>query len=85
MNPIILLLKEAQLSDEKIKSIFNELTQNPIAAMSTISSLGIAPEKLQPVMMQVMTNPSLINDAVEELGLDKDALEKAKQELKSQQ
>lgn len=84
MNPIIQLLKEAQINEERIKSIFEELTQNPIAAMSTIGSLGIAPEKLQPVMMQVMTNPNLIQEAVEELGLDTEALEQAKQKLKQQ-
>jgi len=81
MNPIIQLLKDANISDEQIKDIFQSLTENPIMAMTTIGQLGIPPEKLQPVMMQVMTNPELIKEAVEELGLDFSAVEKAKQTL----
>lgn len=81
MNPIIELLKEANISDEQIRSIFEELTTNPIMAMATIGQLGIAPEKLQPVMGQVMLNPDLIKQAVEELGLDYSAVEKAKSQL----
>ncbi len=81
MNPIIQLLKDQQLSDERISAIFKELTENPLAAMNTIAGLGIPQDQLQPVMMQVMTNPSLIQEAVIELGLDERALEKAKQEL----
>ena len=81
MNPIIQLLKEANVSDEQIRSIFEELTTNPMMAMATIGQLGIAPEKLQPVMTQVMMNPDLIKQAVEELGLDYSAVEKAKSQL----
>ena len=82
MNPIIQLLKTQNISDEKIASIFKELTENPLMAMNTIASLGIPQEQLQPVMMQVMTNPALIKEAVEELGLDFSAVEKAKAQLK---
>ena len=84
MNPILQLLKDANISDEKTKEIFQALTENPLMAMSTIGELGIAPDKLQAVMMQVMTNPDLIKDAVNELGLDFSAVEKAKQQLKPQ-
>lgn len=82
MNPIIQLLKAQNISDEKIASIFKELTENPLMAMNTIAGLGIPQEQLQPVMMQVMTNPALIKEAVEELGLDFSAVEKAKAQLK---
>ncbi|MBO9492383.1 DUF2999 family protein [Endozoicomonas sp. G2_1] len=82
MNPIIQLLKAQNISDEKIASIFKELTENPLMAMNTIAGLGIPQEQLQPVMMQVMTNPTLIKEAVEELGLDFSAVEKAKAQLK---
>lgn len=81
MNPIIQLLKEANISDAQIADIFTALTENPLMAMATITQLGIAPEKLQPVMMQVMTNPALIKEAVEELGLDFSAVEAAKETL----
>ena len=81
MNPIIQLLKDANIGDEKIKEIFQALTENPLMAMATIGQLGIPPEQLQPVMMQVMTNPALIKEAVEELGLDFSAVEKAKEQL----
>ncbi|WP_448212232.1 DUF2999 family protein [Colwellia sp. MEBiC06753] len=84
MNPIIELLKEQNISQEQTAAIFKELTENPLMAMNTIASLGIAPEKLQAVMMQVMTNPTLIKDAVEELGLDFSAVEKAKQQIDQQ-
>ncbi|QOL24344.1 DUF2999 family protein [Thalassotalea sp. LPB0316] len=84
MNPIIALLKDNHISDEQIKTIFTELTQNPLMAMATIGSLGIPQEQLQPVMMQVMTNPSLIKEAVAELGLDMAALEQAKAQLDQQ-
>jgi len=81
MNPILQLLKEANISDEQIRSIFEELTTNPLMAMATIGQLGLAPEKLQPVMTQVMMNPDLIKQAVDELGLDYLAVEKAKDQL----
>lgn len=81
MNPIIQTLKEHNVSDEKIAEVFQTLTQNPLAAMAIIQSLGIPQEKLQPLMMQVMTNPSLIKEAVEELGLDFSKVEEAKAKL----
>lgn len=82
MNPIIELLKDANISGEQTKEIFQALIDNPLMAMATIGQLGIAPEKLQAVMMQVMTNPGLIKEAVDELGLDFSAVEKAKQKMK---
>mgnify|MGYP003389323950 CR=1 FL=1 len=81
MNPIIQLLKDANISEQQTKDIFQSLTDNPLMAMNTIGQLGIAPEKLQAVMMQVMTQPNLIKEAVEELGLDFSAVEKAKEQL----
>ncbi|GAL30619.1 hypothetical protein JCM19239_2238 [Vibrio variabilis] len=39
MNPIIALLKENNIGDAQINEIFETLTQNPLAAMATISSL----------------------------------------------
>lgn len=85
MNPIIQTLKEHNVSDEKIAEVFQTLTQNPLAAMAVIQSLGIPQEKLQPLMMQVMTNPSLIKEAVEELGLDFSKVEEAKAKLEENQ
>ena len=82
MNPIIQLLKDANVSDEKTKEVFQALVENPLMAMATIGQLGIEPDKLQAVMMQVMTQPTLIKEAVEELGLDFSAVEKAKEQLK---
>ena len=84
MNPILQLLKDANISDEKTKEIFQALTENPLMAMTTISQLGIDSAKLQAVMMQVMSQPNLIKEAVEELGLDFSAVEKAKQVLNEQ-
>ncbi|RJG47778.1 DUF2999 family protein [Motilimonas pumila] len=81
MNPIISTLKEHNVSDEQIASIFQELTENPLQAMTTISQLGIPQEKLQPLIMSVMANPGLIQQAVEELGLDFSKVEAAKQKL----
>ncbi|EWH11706.1 hypothetical protein DS2_02745 [Catenovulum agarivorans DS-2] len=81
MNPIIQLLKEQNISDQKIGEIFQELTQNPLAAMSTIQTLGIPQEKLQPLIMLVMSQPNLIKEAVDELGLDFSKVEEAKAKL----
>ncbi len=81
MNPIIQLLRDSNIDESKIKEIFTTLTENPLAAMATISQLGIAPEKLQPVMMMAMQNPQIIRQAVEELGLDVTALDNAKEKL----
>ncbi|NVK25671.1 MAG: DUF2999 family protein [Gammaproteobacteria bacterium] len=81
MNPIIKLLKEENISDEKIGELFNTLTANPMMAMGLIQQMGIAPEKLQAVMGLVMTQPELIKEAVEELGLDYSKVEEAKSKL----
>ncbi|AIY66858.1 DUF2999 family protein [Pseudoalteromonas piratica] len=84
MNPIIALLKENNISDERINDIFQVLTENPMAAMLTISQLGLPQEQLQQVMGQVMLNPALIKEAVEELGLDFSKVEDAKAQLDKQ-
>lgn len=81
MNPIIALLKESNISDEKIKETFQVLTDNPIMMMPAITALGLPPEKLQSVMMTAMQDPSVIVDAVEELGLDYSKVESAKEVL----
>ena len=81
MNPIITLLKEHDISDEKIHTLFQTLTDNPIMAMSVLGELGLPPEKLQAVLMQVMQQPDLIKDAVETLGLDFAQVEAAKSKL----
>ncbi|MGO2497795.1 MAG: DUF2999 family protein [Vibrio litoralis] len=81
MNPILALLKENNIEDAQIHEIFQELTTNPLAAMATISQLGLPQEKLQMLMAQVMQNPALIKDAVDELGLDYSKVEEAKEKL----
>lgn len=81
MNPILALLKENNIEDAQIREIFQELTTNPLAAMATISQLGLPQEKLQMLMAQVMQNPALIKDAVDELGLDYSKVEEAKEKL----
>ena len=81
MNPIIQTLKDHNVTDDKITEVFQALTQNPLAAMTIIQSLGIPQEKLQPLMMMVMTNPDLIKQAVEELRLDFSKVEAAKAKL----
>ncbi|MCA2017359.1 DUF2999 domain-containing protein [Vibrio tritonius] len=70
MNPIIAMLKENNISDAQINELFVALTSNPLAAMATISQLGLPQEQLQQLMGQVMQNPTLIKEAVTELGLD---------------
>ncbi|NQZ21844.1 MAG: DUF2999 family protein [Colwellia sp.] len=85
MNPIIQALKELNVSEEKIKELFQVLTENPMMAMVTIQSLGLPPEKLQSIMMMVMSSPELIKEAVEELGLDFAKVEAAKAKLKENQ
>ena len=85
MNPIIQTLKDHNISDNKIAEVFQALTQNPLAAMTIIQSLGIPQEKLQPLMMTVMTNPDLIKQAVEELKLDFSKVEAAKAKLQENQ
>lgn len=81
MNPIIAILKEQNISDEKINDLFQALTQNPLMAMGIIGQLGIPPEKLQHLMGLVMQNPALIKEAVLELGLDFTKVEAAKAQL----
>ncbi|SBS63347.1 DUF2999 domain-containing protein [Vibrio atlanticus] len=81
MNPILAMLKENNVSDEQISEIFKTLTENPLAAMATISQLGLPQDKLQMLMGQVMQNPALIKEAVEELGLDFSKVEAAKEQL----
>ncbi|WP_159820731.1 DUF2999 family protein [Colwellia sp. 20A7] len=82
MNPIIQMLKEENVSEEKINELFEALTENPLMAMGIIQQLGIPPEKLQAIMGVVMTQPNLIQEAVEELGLDFSKVEAAKAKLK---
>ncbi|OCH50514.1 DUF2999 family protein [Vibrio sp. ZF57] len=81
MNPILVMLKENNISDEQISELFKTLTENPLAAMATISQLGLPQDKLQMLMGQVMQNPALIKEAVEELGLDFSKVEAAKEQL----
>jgi DNA-binding transcriptional MerR regulator len=81
MNPIIALLKENNVSNDKIQELFQALTQNPLAAMAIVGQLGIPQEQLQLLMGQVMQNPTLIKEAVEELGLDFSKVEEAKAKL----
>ncbi len=81
MNPIIALLKENNISDAQICELFETMTQNPLAAMATISQLGLPQEQLQLLMGQVMQNPALIKEAVDELGLDFSKVEAAKAQL----
>ena len=82
MNPIIAMLKEHNISDEKINELFQTLTDNPLMAMGVIQQLGIPPEQLQAMMSLVMTQPDLIKEAVDELGLDFSKVEAAKSKLK---
>lgn len=84
MNPIIQILKEQSISDEKIAEVFQALTENPIMALNTVQSLGIPADKLQALMMTIMSNPDLIKEAVEELGLDFSKVEAAKDKLNGQ-
>ncbi|WP_394140817.1 DUF2999 family protein [Vibrio chagasii] len=81
MNPILAMLKENNISDAQISELFKTLTENPLAAMATISQLGLPQDKLQMLMGQVMQNPALIKEAVEELGLDFSKVEAAKEQL----
>ncbi|CAM3543933.1 hypothetical protein VA7868_02627 [Vibrio aerogenes CECT 7868] len=81
MNPILAMLKENNISDEKISELFEALTQNPLAAMGTLGQLNLPQEQVQLLMGQVMQNPSLIKEAVEELGLDFAKVEAAKTKL----
>ncbi|WP_342610002.1 DUF2999 family protein [Vibrio tritonius] len=81
MNPIIAMLKENNISDAQINELFVALTSNPLAAMATISQLGLPQEQLQQLMGQVMQNPTLIKEAVTELGLDFSKVVKAQAKM----
>ncbi|MEI6894501.1 MAG: DUF2999 family protein [Colwellia sp.] len=81
MNPIIQILKELNISAEKINELFQALTENPMMAMAFIGQLGIPPEKLQAIMSLVMADPGLIEEAVNELGLDFSKVAEAKEKL----
>lgn len=85
MNPVIAILREHNVSDEQIKTVFQALTENPLMAMSTVQQLGIPQDKLQALMMLLMQNPDLIKEAVDELGLDFSKVEAAKETLKNQE
>ena len=85
MNPIIALLKEHNITDEKIRSLFQTLTENPLMAMNVITQLGIPQEKLQQLMGLIMQNPALIKEAVLELGLDLAKVEAAKTQFQNHQ
>lgn len=81
MNPIIQTLKDHNVNNGKIAEVFQALTQNPLAAMTIIQSLGIPQEELKALMMLVMSQPDLIKQAVEELNLDFSKVEEAKVKL----
>jgi hypothetical protein len=81
MNPIIAMLKEHNVSDEKIKSLFETLTENPMMAMGIVQQLGIPPEQLKQLMATIMMQPELIKEATEQLGLDFSKVQEAKSKL----
>ncbi|TYK66301.1 DUF2999 family protein [Colwellia echini] len=83
MNPILQILKELNISDEKINELFQALTENPMMAMAFISQLNIPADKLQEIMSIVMADHGLIEEAVNELGLDYSKVEEAKAKLTS--
>ena len=76
------MLKDQNISEEKINELFQALTDNPLMAMGIIQQLGIPPEKLQEIMGLVMTQPELMKEAVEDIGLDFSKVEAAKSKLK---
>jgi len=81
MNPIIAILKKHNVSDEKIKSLFEALTDNPLMAMGLVQQLGIPPEELKQLMGTIMTQPHLIKEATDELGLDFAKVQEAQEKL----
>lgn len=81
MNPIIAILKTHNVNDEKIKSLFEALTDNPMMAMSLVQQLGIPPEELKKLMGTIMAQPQLIKEATDELGLDFAKVQEAKDKL----
>ena len=84
MNPIISILKQHNIADDKINELFETLTENPLMAMGVVQQLGIPQEKIQQLLGLVMQNPNLIKEAVEELGLDFDKVVAAKEKLSKQ-
>ncbi len=85
MNPIIAMLKEHNVSDEKVRELFQAFMENPMMAMGLVQQLGIPPEKLQQLMALVMTQPHLIKEAAESVGISDDEVEQAKAQFKNQQ
>jgi hypothetical protein len=83
MNPIIQILTELNIGDDKISELFKALTENPMMAMAFIGQLNIPADKLQSIMSLVMAEPGLIEQAVNELGLDFSKVEEAKAKLKA--
>lgn len=81
MNPILAILKEHNISDEKAKALFEAFTQNPMMAMVLVQELGIPPEQLQQLMAIVMAQPDLVKEATDELGLDFEKVKEAKDKL----
>lgn len=85
MNPIIATLKEHNVSDERVRELFQAFTENPMAAMALVQQLGIPPEQLQQLMGLVMTQPHLIKEASDELGISDAEFAKAKEQLNNQE
>jgi hypothetical protein len=83
MNPIIQILTELNIGDDKISELFKALTENPMMAMAFIGQLNIPADKLQSIMSLVMADPGLIEQAVNDLGLDFSKVEEAKAKLKA--
>ncbi len=82
MNPIIAMLKEHNISDEKINELFQTLTDNPLNGNGCYSATRYSAWKATSMMGLVMTQPDLIKEAVDELGLDFSKVEAAKSKLK---
>jgi len=82
MNPILAILKEHNVSDQKITSLFEALTDNPMMALGLVQQLGIPPEQLKQLIATIMAKPELIKEATNELGLDFSKVEAAKDKLK---
>ncbi|WP_404340344.1 DUF2999 family protein [Pseudoalteromonas mariniglutinosa] len=78
MNPILATFKEHNVSDAKVKELFESFTVNPMVAMAVIQQLGIPAEKLQQLMGLVITQPRLAKEAAECVGINKAQLEKIK-------
>ncbi|QJY41356.1 DUF2999 family protein [Vibrio cholerae] len=81
MNPIKAMLKENNISNVLINSLFQTRTQNPLAVMATLAQLCLPQDKMQILLAQLMQNQALIKQAVEELGLDYAKVEPAKAKL----